>query len=145
MSQTFTFPIRFQQPVTVSQGLTGTFYGDGSNLVGTSLPGQQEVNSIVESTSGNTLFLNDYVQETVNDIFGIYFDQAEDSYTTVRSNSSNWNSAYQRVSANDLVRSNQTLETPTTGLSTINNIISLSQATYDALTIKLPTTLYVIV
>jgi len=43
------------------------------------------------------------------------------------------------------VRSTSTLETPTTGISAVNNIVTLSQATYDALTIKLPTTLYVIV
>jgi len=43
------------------------------------------------------------------------------------------------------VRSTSTLETPTTGISAINNIVTLSQATYDALTVKLPTTLYVIV
>jgi len=91
-NQVFTFPVQFQSPVTVSQGLTGTFYGDGSNLVGASLPGQQEVNSIVQQTSGNTLFLNDYIQDTVNDAFGIYLNQAEDSYTTVRNNSATtWN------------------------------------------------------
>lgn len=43
------------------------------------------------------------------------------------------------------VRSTSTLETPTTGISAVNNIITLSQATYNALTVKLPTTLYVIV
>jgi len=60
-------------------------------------------------------------------------------------NSNQWSTAYQQTSANDLVRSNQTFETPTTGISAIQNIVSLSQATYDALTVKQPTTLYVIV
>jgi hypothetical protein len=45
----------------------------------------------------------------------------------------------------NLVRSTSTLETPTTGISAINNVVALTQATYDALTVKLPTTLYVIV
>lgn len=44
-----------------------------------------------------------------------------------------------------LVESTSTLETPTTGISAINNIVTLSQSTYNALTVKLPTTLYVIV
>lgn len=43
------------------------------------------------------------------------------------------------------VQSTSTLETPTTGISAVNNIVALSQATYDTLTVKLPTTLYVIV
>jgi hypothetical protein len=60
-------------------------------------------------------------------------------------NSSNWNSAYQQTSASDLVRSNTTFETPTTGLSTIQNIVSLSLETYNNLTVKLPGTLYVVV
>jgi len=44
-----------------------------------------------------------------------------------------------------VVVSTSTLETPTTGISAINNIVALSQATYNALTVKLPTTLYIIV
>jgi hypothetical protein len=65
--------------------------------------------------------------------------------TIIQSNSSNWNSAYQQTSASDLVRSNTTFETPTTGLSTIQNIVSLSLETYNNLTVKLPGTLYVVV
>lgn len=45
----------------------------------------------------------------------------------------------------NLVSSTSTLETPTTGISAINNVVALTQATYDALTVKLPTTLYVII
>lgn len=44
-----------------------------------------------------------------------------------------------------VVVSSQTFETPTTGVSAIQNVIAVSQATYDALTVKRPTTLYVIV
>jgi hypothetical protein len=53
-------------------------------------------------------------------------------------------SLFQNISSK-LVRSDSTLETPTTGLSSVQNIVSLSQSTYDALTIKSPTTLYIIV
>jgi hypothetical protein len=69
----------------------------------------------------------------------------QNTFTTVQNNSSNWNSAYQQTSASDLVRSNTTFETPTTGLSTIQNIVSLSLETYNNLTVKLPGTLYVVV
>jgi len=44
-----------------------------------------------------------------------------------------------------VVVSSQTFETPTTGVSAIQNVIALSQATYNALTVKRPNTLYVIV
>jgi hypothetical protein len=44
-----------------------------------------------------------------------------------------------------VVVSTSTFETPTTGISAINNIVALSQATYNALTVKRPNTLYVIV
>jgi hypothetical protein len=44
-----------------------------------------------------------------------------------------------------VVVSSSRFETPTTNISSINNIVALSQATYDALTVKLPSTLYVIV
>ena len=43
------------------------------------------------------------------------------------------------------IQSRTTIETPTTGISSINSIVTLSQSTYDALTVKAPTTLYVIV
>lgn len=44
-----------------------------------------------------------------------------------------------------VVVSTSTFETPTTGISAVNNIIALSQATYDALTVKRPNTFYIIV
>ncbi len=43
------------------------------------------------------------------------------------------------------IQSRTTIESPTTGISSINNIVTLSQATYNALTVKAPTTLYVII
>jgi hypothetical protein len=58
-----------------------------------------------------------------------------------------------RVSATDtvfssgapVVVSSPRFETTTTNISSISNIVTLSQATYNALTIKQPTTLYVII
>lgn len=44
-----------------------------------------------------------------------------------------------------VIVSSPRFETSTAGISSISNIIALSQATYNALTVKLPTTLYVIV
>jgi len=44
-----------------------------------------------------------------------------------------------------VVVSSQTFETPTTGISAVQNVIAISQTTYNALTIKRPNTLYVIV
>jgi len=220
MSQTFTFPVQFQAPVTVTQGLTGTFFGDGSNLTGASLPGQSVVNTTVQSNSANWntaynvatayqsvsgSFATDGLQTTLNYLStnNITISSAEileslivygtlsalsASFETVtntfvsnitslstleisgtlitygdilsgnqnltdifvlnnglNSLSGNWQTAYQQTSGNDLVRSNSTFETPTTGISAVQNIVSLSQVTYDALTVKLPTTLYVIV
>ncbi len=275
MSQTFTFPVNFQAPVTINDGLTGTFYGDGSNLVGASLPGQEDLNTVVQSSSATTwnyqgtdlkelsanwentytavqgnsgnwneaynisteyqnasaLFATGGLQTTLEylstnnivissadvlgdlvvygtlsavsaafvtttntfvsnitsvsslevsgtlvvlgdilsgsqsllDIFafsshshllsaitdaGTAAKMASGDFVSIteyQSVTSNWETAYQQTSANDLVRSNETFETPTTGISAIQNIVSLSQATYDALDIKLPTTLYVIV
>jgi hypothetical protein len=43
------------------------------------------------------------------------------------------------------VQSNSSLETPSTNISAVQNIVAMSQANYNALTVKLPTTLYVIV
>lgn len=43
------------------------------------------------------------------------------------------------------IQSAITLESPTTAISSINNILALSQTTYNNLTVKVPTTLYIIV
>jgi len=66
---------------------------------------------------------------------------------TLAGNSSQWQTTYTTVCANSAswIKSTSTLETPTTGISTISNIISLSQTTYDALTIKRPDTFYIII
>jgi hypothetical protein len=49
------------------------------------------------------------------------------------------------TSAGPVVASTSTLETPTTGISAVSNIVAVTQATYNALTVKLPTTVYLIV
>jgi len=88
--------------------------------------------------------------------------QWQSTYTTVQNNSAttwnyqgtdlkalsgNWQSTYTTVCANSAswIKSTSTLETPTTGISTISNIISLSQTTYNALTVKRPDTFYIII
>lgn len=92
-----------------------------------------EANKNLSISSGNTVSLSALVDSSID--------------TGVRALTSNWQSTYNTFSTTSAfnVQSRSTLETPTTGLSTINNIVSLSQATYDALTVKLPTTLYLIV
>lgn len=112
-------------------------------------------------TNGNTVSLSALVDSSVDTGVRALTSNWESTYTNVQSNSgdwnyqgtdiksltSNWESTYTTYNNNSgyYVSSNSTLETPTTGLSTVNNIVSLSQATYDALTVKLPTTMYVIV
>jgi hypothetical protein len=53
--------------------------------------------------------------------------------------------AYPLNNPSGYVQSRPALETSTSGISGINNIVYLSQATYDALSSKLSTTLYLIV
>lgn len=68
--------------------------------------------------------------------------------TTIYQNASgNWQSTYTTFQNNSsfYVQSRSTLETPTTGISAVSNIVFLTQATYNALSVKLPTTMYVIV
>jgi hypothetical protein len=119
-----------------------------------------EINQELSITNGNTVSLSSLIDDAGTDLsVRALTSNWEDTSTTVQSNSANWNyqgtdlknlsgnwqTAYQAISANDLVRSNATFETPTTGISAINNLVTLTQETYDALTIKLPTTLYVII
>jgi hypothetical protein len=95
MSQTFIYPVFFQQPVTVSNGLTGTFYGDGSNLSGAALPGQQNINTTVQQISGTSTTVQsnsatawNYQGTDLKALTGKY----EDTSTTVQSNSATaWN------------------------------------------------------
>jgi hypothetical protein len=55
--------------------LSGVFYGDGSNLIGASLPGQASINTLVRSNSAN-------------------WDSAYASTTALNLSSGFWNSAY---------------------------------------------------
>jgi hypothetical protein len=176
--QVFTFPVNFRAPVTVSQGVTGTFYGDGSNLVGASLPGQQNINTTVQTNSANWnsgglqttlnyISTNNVIISSAN-ILGnlnvsgtlsalsavITTNTFISNVTSVPSLSVGGNlTVVGNISATGtvfssgapVVVSTSTFETPTTGISAISNIVALSQANYNALTVKLPTTLYVIV
>jgi hypothetical protein len=81
--------------------LSGTFFGDGSNLTGLALPGQQNINTVVQSSSANwnsaytTVQSNssttwNYQGTDLKALTGKY----EDTSTVVQSNSSDWNEAY---------------------------------------------------
>lgn len=88
-------------------------------------------------------------------------NQWTSSYTTVLNNSANWDSTYTSVTSISAdfdsvyttlnsnsaywVQSKSTLESPTTGLSTVNNFVVLTQATYNALNFKNPSTLYFVI
>ena len=49
------------------------------------------------------------------------------------------------IYGNRIIVSDPSLESSSVGLSAIDNIVRLSQATYDALATKRPSTLYIIV
>ena len=49
----------------------GTFYGDGSNLVGASLPGQADINTLVQNTSGNWNDVYSLVSTTTATTFNV--------------------------------------------------------------------------
>jgi hypothetical protein len=123
-----------------------------------------EANKNLSISSGNTVSLSALVDSSIDTGVRALTAKYEDVSTVVQTNSAswatdsttdtevraltgNWQSTYNTFTTTSAfnVQSRSTLETPTTGLSTINNIVSLSQATYDALTVKLPTTLYLIV
>lgn len=69
----------------------------------------------------------------------------EDVNTAVITSSANWNTSYALVSANDLVYGNPARETSSTGMSAIKNMVAMTQTDYDTLTVKLSSTLYIIV
>jgi len=41
--------------------LSGVFYGDGSNLIGASLPGQQQINTIVQTNSADWVNNDEFI------------------------------------------------------------------------------------
>jgi len=86
--------------------LSGTFFGNGSNLTGLTLPGQQNINTVVQSNSANwnsvytTVLSNsattwNYQGTDVKALTSKY----ENTFTTVQSNSGNWNTAYNVATA----------------------------------------------
>ena len=73
--------------------LSGTFYGDGSNLIGASLPGQADINTLVRGTSAewNAAYSNIVSNSAA------YLSSVDLSFLSV---SSNWNSSYTTVNSN---------------------------------------------
>jgi hypothetical protein len=62
---------------------------------------------------------------------------------TVAGNISATNTIF--ASGGQVIVSSPSVETSTTGLSTVSNIVALSQTTYDALAVKRPDTYYIII
>jgi len=73
--------------------LSGIFYGDGSNLIGASLPGQADINTLVRSNSAE--WNNAYSNLVSNS--AAYLSSVDLSFLSV---SSNWNSSYTTVNSN---------------------------------------------
>ena len=63
-STSSTYLTAIPQNITINSisaiSLSGTFYGDGSNLIGASLPGQAQINTtvVVNSANWNTAYIN---------------------------------------------------------------------------------------
>jgi hypothetical protein len=94
----------------------------------------------------NNLTVSGYLSST-NTIYSVEGNSSnwQSVYSTVQNTSSNWNTSYQQISANDIVRSNLTLESPVTGISAVRNMVVLYQSSYDDLVVKTPNTFYIIV
>lgn len=119
-----------------SQLVTNTIFNDYQTSVSSSTAALLPT-SVYQSASGSFA-----TNTTLNAVSSVLLPTS-----IYQSASGNWEATYSTFSSSSAfnIQSRSTLETPTTGLSTINNIVSLSQATYDALTVKLSATLYIIV
>lgn len=111
----------------VSLGVVGINYVHTNSLTAVTLTASE----VIYAQGGNSLLWN----------------EAYNAATTYQSASGNWQDTFTNVQSNSsfYIQSRSTLETPTTGISAINNIVVLSQSTYDTLTVKLPNTYYIIV
>ena len=81
---------KFQSVSAIS--LSGVFFGDGSHLIGASLPGQSTINTIVTSTSANW----DNVYSTVNSNSATTWNYQG---TDLKALSGNWQSGYSTLSS----------------------------------------------
>ena len=89
---------------------TGIYYGDGSNLTGVSLPGQAELNTVVQTNSASWNYQGTDIKSLTSDWVGgnaaftnlisnsaAYLSSVNLSFLSV---SANWNSVYSTVLAN---------------------------------------------
>jgi len=103
VSANFTYVNNLSTPGSIC---AGTFYGDGSHLIGASLPGQAGINSLVQNTSGNwnTSYNIATAYSSVSSSFLTSIPQSlsgnwQSTYATVCALSSNWNTAYNIATA----------------------------------------------
>jgi len=107
-----------------SQGaVCGTFYGDGSQLIGASLPGQSTINTIVTSNSANWQSVYSDVNQASSNWQSVYSD--------VNSTSSNWQSVYNYISSTSATQA----YTFTNSTSSINATTggNVNKANYSAI------------
>jgi hypothetical protein len=107
----------------------------GTNATITNLTG---INATITNLTANSSFIRDLTIEG-----SVVYTATPNQTLTVAGNISATNNVF--TSAGRVIVSSSTLETPTTGISAVNNIIALSESTYNALTVKLPNTYYIIV
>ena len=108
--------------------LSGTFYGDGSNLIGASLPGQSNINTTVTNTSGhwNTAY------NTATDYQGVSSTYATN--TTVKNVSS-------LLTPTTVTNTLTGLLTPTTVTNTLTGLLTPTTVTKTLTSLLAPLTL----
>ena len=128
--------------------LTTSDYIVGYNAAGTAeIKTQvQSIINLVGETDSQTLTYSEGTKE-LSISSGNTVSLSSLSDTAFQNASGNWQSTYTTFQSNSsfYIQSRSTLETPTTGISAVSNIVFLKQATYNALNVKLSTTMYVIV
>ena len=91
-STSSTYLTAIPQNITINSisaiSLSGTFYGDGSNLIGASLPGQAQINTtvVVNSANWNTAYIN-VSSQSLNIDSNVQFNQVSAGAIVTSSNS----------------------------------------------------------
>ena len=140
----------------------GTFYGDGSNLVGASLPGQADINTLVQNTSGNwnTAYNVATSYSFVSSTFATYTDvNTLTSLLVTNTTFGNYQtnvakttatllptSVYQNASGsfatNTALNAASGLLVLTTTVNTLTSLLTLTTTTRTLTSLLLPTSVY---
>jgi len=110
-----------------ANSISGTFYGDGSNLTNVIIPGQININNVVENLS--SIWTDTY--NTVTNLSSEWTD----TYNTVNSLSSNWTDTYNTVtniSSTWVDTYNTVTNLSTSWIDTYNTVTNISSTLVDA-------------